>query len=82
MGQKEQDEVVLNYMLLCFSQMMTNDFNDINTVKCYEMEMDFSFIDKLVSAGNKVVGGLNNFFKKKKEPDMQIKSMTVSPMVP
>ncbi|CAM2753293.1 Uncharacterised protein [Legionella steigerwaltii] len=78
MGQKEQDETVLNYMLLCFSQMMVNDFNDINTVRCYEMEMDFSFIDKLVSAGNSLIGGLNNFFKKKKEPDIQIENMTVN----
>lgn len=74
MGQKEQDEAVLNYMLLCFSQMIVNDFNDINTVRCYEMEMDFSLLDKLFSAGNTLIGGLNNFFKKQKEkePDNKI----------
>ncbi|HHF7365946.1 TPA: hypothetical protein ACPSKY_001050 [Legionella bozemanae] len=76
MGQKEQDETVLNYMLLCFSQMIVNDFNDINTVRCYEMEMemDFSLLDKLFSAGNTLIGGLNNFFKKQKEkePDNKI----------
>ncbi|WP_454782276.1 hypothetical protein [Legionella sp. WA2022007384] len=67
MNQKEQDEAVLNYMLMCFSQMVVNDFNDINTVRTFEMEMDFNFIDKLVSAGNKIVGGINNFFRKPKE---------------
>ncbi|KTD23415.1 Uncharacterised protein [Legionella lansingensis] len=81
MSQKEQDEAVLNYMLLCFSQMIVNDFNDINAVNCYEMEMDFSFIDKLVSAGNTIIGGLNNFFKKQteKEPDSKIGNLPSGP---
>ncbi|QLZ70516.1 hypothetical protein FOLKNPGA_03330 [Legionella sp. PC1000] len=78
MGHKEQDEAVLNYMLLCFSQMIVNDFNDINLLRCYEMEMDFSLLDKLFSAGNTFIGGLNNFFKKQKEkePERDIGSLT------
>ncbi|MGQ3889296.1 hypothetical protein ACQUW5_09720 [Legionella sp. CNM-1927-20] len=78
MNQREQDETVLNYMLFCFSQMIVKDFNDINILKCFEMEMDFSFIDKLFSASNTIIGGLNNFFKKQKEeePDSKIGSLS------
>ncbi|KTD71880.1 hypothetical protein [Legionella tucsonensis] len=84
MGQKEQDEAVLNYMLLCFSQMIVNDFNNINTVRCFEMEMDFSMLDKLFSAGNTLIGGLNNFFKKQKEkvPDSHIGILAEKPNSP
>lgn len=73
MRKHEQDEAVLNYMLLCFSQMIANDFDDINDISCYEMEMNFNALDKLVSAGNKIIGGLNNFFKKPKEKEADIK---------
>lgn len=82
MSPKEQDEAVLNYMLLCFSQMIVNDFNDINTVRCYEMEMDFSLIDKLFSAGNTIIGGLNNFFKKQKESYSKTESLIEKPNGP
>ncbi|BCA96431.1 hypothetical protein TUM19329_27920 [Legionella antarctica] len=69
MSQKDQDEVVLNYMLSCFSQMIVNDFDDINSVRCFEMEMDTSVIDKLFNATNKIIGGVNNFFKKRKDKE-------------
>lgn len=69
MSQKEQDETILNYMLMCFSEMIVNDFDDVNTIKSFEMEMDLSVIDKLVSAKNTILGGINNFFNKKNEKD-------------
>ena len=78
MSQEEQDETVLNYMLSCFSQMIGNDFNDINTVRCFEMEMDSSFSNKLISAGNTIIGGLNNFFKPRKEKEKEHKSQIES----
>ncbi|HEM6747868.1 TPA: hypothetical protein U2J44_003238 [Legionella pneumophila] len=84
MKKNEQDEAVLNYMLLCFSQMIANDFDDINDISCYEMEMNFNALDKLVSAGNKIIGGLNNFFKnpKVKESDNKIDPMREEPKGP
>ncbi|KTC87044.1 hypothetical protein [Legionella brunensis] len=78
MDPKEQDEAVLNYMLSCFSQMMVKDFDDINAISCYEMEMDFSVLDKLVSAGNTIIGGLNNFFKKQKGKESEQKPGALS----
>ncbi|WP_454784602.1 hypothetical protein [Legionella sp. WA2024007413] len=82
MKQKEQDETVQNYMLMCFSQMIVRDFNDINTVGCFEMEMDSSLIDKLFSAGNTLVGGLNNFFKKQKENHSKTDNLIEQCMAP
>ncbi|HAZ7573086.1 hypothetical protein OQJ02_06335 [Legionella sp. PATHC032] len=71
MSQKEQDEAVLNYMLLCFSQMIFNDFKDINDISCHQMELDVNFLDKLVSVSNTIIGGISNFFKneKQQQPD-------------
>lgn len=67
MSQKEQDEAVLNYMLLCFSQMIFNDFKDINDISCHQMELDVNFLDKLVSVSNTIIGGISNFFKNEKQ---------------
>lgn len=78
MSSKEQDEAVLNYMLLCFAQMIVNDFDDINTVRSFEMEMDLSFIDKIFSAGNTLLGGIHNFFKKKKEPSVTTENLSLT----
>ena len=79
MNHYDRDEAVLNYMLLCFSQMIHNDFNDINTVKCYEMEMDFSFKGKLFSAGNTILGGINSFFKNEKEKEPEYENLRDKP---
>ncbi|HAU2451675.1 TPA: hypothetical protein JBL34_15425, partial [Legionella pneumophila] len=64
--------------------MIANDFDDINDISCYEMEMNFNALDKLVSAGNKIIGGLNNFFKnpKVKESDNKIDPMREEPKGP